>query len=187
MDAKGDTKAALTAIKPLQDAAMRQPGLKIQILLHPKDLPQLKSAEDELLRSVDALKSRNRVFNTPPTLDELLDPPEEMEIREAELFPTGEKGKEEIVNPVQHEMAVARGEVTEIDSDEDEDPVEQCVTRVKAMQLCEELEKAVLEYADGEDLGLLKQLCCFRAQLRKQQFTGMRQTTLHELGVSRRM
>ncbi|KAF8426457.1 hypothetical protein L210DRAFT_3741401 [Boletus edulis BED1] len=70
-------------------------------------------------------------------------------------------------------------------SDEDEDPVEQCVTRVEAMQLCKELEKAVLEYADGEDLGLLKQLCCCRAQLRKQQFASMRQVALHELGVPR--
>ncbi|KAF8431208.1 hypothetical protein L210DRAFT_934668 [Boletus edulis BED1] len=122
-----------------------RPGLKIQISLHPKDLPQFKSAEDELLRSVDALKSRNRILNTPPTLDELLNPPKEMEIREVELFLTGEKGEGGIVNAVQHEMAVARGEVIKIDLDEDKDPVEQCVTRVEgrleAMQLCEELDK----------------------------------------------
>ncbi|KIK82072.1 hypothetical protein PAXRUDRAFT_805617 [Paxillus rubicundulus Ve08.2h10] len=123
MDAEGDFKAALKAIQPLEHAAMQQPGLKIQISCCLKELPQLKSTKNELMQSIDVLKSRNRIFDTPPTLDELLDPPEEAEIREMDLFTIGEKGEKEIVEMVEHEMAVARGEVIEIDSDEDEDLV----------------------------------------------------------------
>ncbi|KAF9233733.1 hypothetical protein BU15DRAFT_66351 [Melanogaster broomeanus] len=110
---------------------LKRPGLKIQISRRPKELPQLKSTENELMQSVDVLKSRNRIFDTPPTLNELLDPPEEAEIREMDLA-------REIVEMVEHEMAVARGEVIEIDSDEDEDLVGLCITRIQAMTLCEQ-------------------------------------------------
>ncbi|KAF9219087.1 hypothetical protein BS17DRAFT_789995, partial [Gyrodon lividus] len=44
-------------------------------------------------------------------------------------------------------MAVARGKVIEIDSDE-EDNLEPCITRVQAMVLCEQLAGAVLEYGE---------------------------------------
>ncbi|KAF9228902.1 hypothetical protein BS17DRAFT_772696, partial [Gyrodon lividus] len=46
-------------------------------------------------------------------------------------------------------MAVARGKVIEIDSDE-EDNLEPCITRVQAMALCEQLAGAVLEYGEAE-------------------------------------
>ncbi|KAF9220181.1 hypothetical protein BS17DRAFT_759942 [Gyrodon lividus] len=166
MDAEGDPQAAVLAIKPLEQAAMCRPGLKIHISLLPKDLPQLKSAGDELAQSINELKAQNCIFDTLPTLDEVLDPPEEVEICEVEIFMSGEKGEEEIIDTVQHKMAVARGEVIEIDSDE-EDNLEPCITRAQAMVLCEQLAGAVLEYGEAEDLSeLSKQLCRFRAHLR---------------------
>jgi len=96
MDAEGDSHAAVIAIKPLEQAAMRRLGLKIQISLRPKELPQLKLAEEELIESIKDLKARNRIFDTLPTLNEVLDPPEEVEIREIEVFSSGEKGEQEI-------------------------------------------------------------------------------------------
>ncbi|KAF9220550.1 hypothetical protein BS17DRAFT_759531 [Gyrodon lividus] len=180
MDAEGDPQAAVLAIKPLEQAAMRQPGLKTHISLLPKDLPQLKSAGDEL-----AHKAQNRIFDTLLTLDEVLDPPEEVEIHEVEIFSSGKKGEEEIIDAVQHEMAVARGKVIEIDSDE-EDNLEPCITRVQAMVLCEQLAGAVLEYGEAEDLSeLSKQLCRFRAHLRRQEFANAKQRTLDTYVVGR--
>ncbi|KAF9220059.1 DDE-domain-containing protein, partial [Gyrodon lividus] len=77
MDAEGDPQAAVLAIKPLEQAAMHRPGLKIHISLLPKDLPQLKSVGDELAQSINELEAQNCIFDTLPTLDEVLDPPEE--------------------------------------------------------------------------------------------------------------
>ena len=178
MDAEGDSHAAVIAIKPLEQAAMRRLGLKIQISLRPKELPQLKLAEEELIKSIKDLKARNRIFDTLPTLNEVLDPPEEVEIREIEVFSSGEKGEQEIVDAVHHEMAVARGEVIEIDSDEEDSP-DPCITRVQAMALCEELAGVVSEYGEGDDIfELSKQLCRFRGHLRRQEFANAKQTTL---------
>ncbi|KIK77588.1 hypothetical protein PAXRUDRAFT_777200 [Paxillus rubicundulus Ve08.2h10] len=130
------------------------------------------------MQSINVLKSHNHIFDTPPTLDELLDPPEEAEIREMDLFTIGEKGKKEIVEMVEHEMAVVRGEVIKIDLDKDKDLVGPCITRIQAMTLCEQLERAVLEYGEGENLALSRQLCRFHAHLQGQEFTSMKQTTL---------
>ncbi|KAF9226429.1 hypothetical protein BS17DRAFT_765414 [Gyrodon lividus] len=175
---EGDSEAALKAIQPLEHTAIQRPGLKFQISYCLKELPQLKSTENKLMQSVNVLKSCNHIFNTPPTLDELLDPSEEAKICEMDLFTIGEKGEKEIVEMVEHEMAVARGEVIEIDSDEDEDLLGPCITRIQAMTLCEQLERAVLEYGEGEDLALSRQLCRFCAHLWGHEFTSMKQTTL---------
>jgi hypothetical protein len=94
MDAEGDSQVAPTAIKPLEQAAMHRPGIKIRMSLRPKELPQLKLAEDELVQSIHELKAQKHIFGTLPTLDEVLDPPEEVEIREMEVFSTGETGDE---------------------------------------------------------------------------------------------
>lgn len=54
-----------------------------------------------------------------------------------DIFLNGEKGEDKIVDAVHHEMAVARGEAIEIDSDEEDDRPEPHITRVQAMALCE--------------------------------------------------
>ena len=73
---------------------------------------------------------------------------------------------------------MARGEVIEIDLDEEDSP-DPCITRVQAMLLCEQLAGAVLEYGEAEDIfELSKRLCCFRAHLWQQKFANAKQTTL---------
>ncbi|KAG6379600.1 hypothetical protein JVT61DRAFT_10108 [Boletus reticuloceps] len=74
-------------------------------------------------------------------------------------------------------MAVARGEVIEINSDEEDD--EPSITRVQAMSLCEQLARAVLEYGKAEGtFELSKQLCHFRAHLRREEFKKAKQMAL---------
>jgi hypothetical protein len=66
---------------------------------------------------------------------------------------------------VHHEIAVARGEVIEIDSDEEDNP-EPCITRAQAMALCKKLAGAVLEYGEAKDISeLSKRLRRFRGHL----------------------
>ncbi|KAG2062604.1 hypothetical protein BDR04DRAFT_1123830 [Suillus decipiens] len=55
--------------------------------------------------------------STVPTLEELLDPAEEREIGEGPAFEGGDKA---IADEVRHEIAVARSEIIEIDSDDDD-------------------------------------------------------------------
>ena len=106
----------------------------------------------------------------------VVDPPEEVEICEMEMFSGSEKGEEEIIDVVHHKMAAAKGE---IDSDEEDDLLESCITRVQAMLLCEQLAGAVLEYGEAEDIfEFSKQLCRFHAHLRQQEFNKVKQTTL---------
>ncbi|KAG1767808.1 hypothetical protein EDD22DRAFT_741963, partial [Suillus occidentalis] len=77
MDAEGDIDAALNAIR---------------IPARPKTLTQVTSLETELMDSIDELKSRNRIFGKPPTVEELLDPVEEREVGGHDYeFPGGDK------------------------------------------------------------------------------------------------
>ena len=178
MDAEGDHQAAVMAIKPLEQAAMCWVGLKIRISRCLKELPQLKLAKDELIECIKELKARNHIFNTPLTLDEVLDPFKEIEICEMGIFSNGEKGEDEIVDAVCHEMAAARSKVIEIDSD-DEDSPDPCITRVQTMALCEQLAGAMLEYGEAEDIfEFSRQLCCFCACLQWQEFADAKQRTL---------
>jgi hypothetical protein len=56
-------------------------------------------------------------------------------------------------------------DVIETDDDDDVDAEEPCASRVEEMDLCRQLERVVLEYDEGKDLVLSKQLCRFRARL----------------------
>ena len=57
MDAEGDHQTAVMAIKLLEQAAICRAGLKIRISRCPKELPQLKLAEDELIECIKELKA----------------------------------------------------------------------------------------------------------------------------------
>ena len=57
MDAEGDHQTAVMAIKLLEQAAICRAGLKIRISRRPKELPQLKLAEDELIECIKELKA----------------------------------------------------------------------------------------------------------------------------------
>ncbi|KAH0833048.1 hypothetical protein J3R83DRAFT_12039 [Lanmaoa asiatica] len=107
---------------------------------------QLKQKPREKPTNRIPAKRQNSIFNTLPTLDDVLGPPEEVEIREMDIFSSSEKG-EEIVDVVCHKIAVARGDVIKVDSDEEDNPP--CVTRVQAMTLCKQLAGVVLEYGEA--------------------------------------
>jgi len=72
-------------------------------------IPQIIKAEQELMESVKELVKHRWIIGSPPTLEDLVDPVEEWEI--GDLPYRFEGGDAEIVAVVQHEMAVARGDV----------------------------------------------------------------------------
>jgi len=76
-------------------------------------IPQLTEAENGLKEAVDDLKQRKRIIGTPLTLEEMLNPIEEREVGNSEYRFEG--GEDEIVDQVNHEMALKRGEIEEIE------------------------------------------------------------------------
>jgi len=78
MDTEGSAEAALVAIQDLEHRAKHQPGIKICI---PCQVPQITVAETQLMEMVQDLQIWNHIFGNPTTLSELLEPPEEKEIR----------------------------------------------------------------------------------------------------------
>ncbi|KAG9308707.1 hypothetical protein JVU11DRAFT_11665 [Chiua virens] len=177
MDAEGLEEDAINAIDCLEHDAKAWAGLKIQITLRPH-IPQLQEEEAQLMETVNTLKSRNRIFD-PPTLEDLMDPPEEKEIRQG-LMTELNRSDEVIVAKVQHEMAVAKGKVIEVESDNDNDETpEPLISCVETMLMCLMFEHAVKEHGDIEDmLELPHILYCFHAKLQRKEFFEAKQTTL---------
>jgi len=141
-------------------------------------MPQCQELEQDILRSIKELKGRNRIFGTAPTLDEFIDPLEEKSVEnQAQQF----KGDAEIVAEVHHEDAVRRGEVIEVDSDDEPDDnvdEEVCMTIAEMMSLCQKLEKASLTSTAECSLDMAKVLRRFRAQLSRIDLETARQTKL---------
>ncbi|KAF8997433.1 hypothetical protein BDQ17DRAFT_1429115 [Cyathus striatus] len=140
---------------------------------------EISIEENTLMESVKELKRRNRIFGPPPTLDNLVNPQEEQEVGDSPYRFEG--GDNDIVKEVEHEMAVERGEVIEIDDSESSDgeEVDEAVTRPDAILLCERLEKACLQHGNAEfSLNLLANLRQFRAHLRGEDFCNAKQKTL---------
>ena len=106
---------------------------------------------------VNTLKSRNQIFDS-PSLQDLVDPPEEKEIRQG---PTMElnQSDETIMAKVQHEMAVAKGEVIEVETDDDDDDMPKpSISRAEPRSMCQFLEHAAKEHADIEEVLVLSHL-----------------------------
>lgn len=182
MDAEGDTEIALNAVNALAEAASRHTGLKIRIPAHPQQAAdQLSSAEADLMQSVNDLKACNRIFGQLPTLDKLLDPVEERDMGEFPAFKGGDKA---IADEVRREVAIASGEVIEIDSDDDDDDDDSAavsITWTDLLNLCRQLEVGCMQYGDAQfSLNLSSQLRTFRAQLRREDLLNARQTSLEQ-------
>lgn len=95
-------------------------------------LSQLSELESALMESIHTLQDRIPDLHM-PTLEELLDPPAERENADSQMFPGGEK---DIVALVQHEMAVARGEIVEVEDVEDDgSDLGEDLSRAEKMQL----------------------------------------------------
>jgi len=80
------------------------------------------------MESVKELVKHRQIIKSPPTLEDLVNPVEEWEIGDSPYRFEG--GDAKIVAVVQHEMAVARGDVIKLEDSEDdaEDDVEDVPT-----------------------------------------------------------
>ncbi|KAJ7790055.1 hypothetical protein B0H14DRAFT_2626414 [Mycena olivaceomarginata] len=157
-----DIELSLEKVEKLVEAAQHVPQLTIKI----SAASQIEVLERRLESLVVELKERKCIIGTPPTLEEILNPPEELEIGE-DMF-TFEGGDAEIVATVQQQLAVEHGEieVIEVDSDEsDDDEDTPHASSAKVQVLCEKLESLCVGH--GGSLDLQRQLRQFRGTLRR--------------------
>ncbi|KAN0132298.1 hypothetical protein V8E53_009898, partial [Lactarius tabidus] len=176
MDSEGDR-----AIQELS-AACEQPRLTIRIpTLHP---PQLVATENELLASVEKLKSKNQVFGELPTAEELTNSAHEHKVTEESpyAFPGGDL---EIVEKVRYKEQVKCGEIIEIDEEEEEgepdsDADSSDVTRQETILLISQLERLSIRFGGGEmnTTDLTRELHQFCGHLFREDLQNARQTSL---------
>ncbi len=172
MKAEGDTVKAQKAVQQMS-AICDQPKLTIRIPA--AQPPQLVATEKDLMASVEELRKRNRVFGELPAVEELTDPVQEHEVSEDSpyAFPGGDK---DIVEQVLHEGRVQRGEVVEVEDnndDEDDDP-DAHVTRRDTIGLVAQLERLSIKF--GDTVELPQKLRRFRAQLLRDDLLNSKQT-----------
>lgn len=141
------------------------------------DTEEGREAEEKLGQLVANLKERNRIFGETPTIDQLLDPAEEREIEEEEI------DEDKIVAAVIYEQRVARSEIIEIESDEEEEAevVESKMTDGEIAALCAKLEAAIIHTGLEEASQLSDELRVFRGKLRRAIDARRQQPTLEEL------
>ena len=110
---------------------------------------------------------------------ELLNPIEEREVGDSvTMFPGGD---EDIVAQVNYEMAVKRGEVVEIEDDDEDEEDTPNFTLTEMIKICETMEELTLAYGNPElRLGLSQGLRKFRVDLQKMQNATASQATLDQ-------
>ncbi|KAJ7669570.1 hypothetical protein B0H17DRAFT_1142133 [Mycena rosella] len=115
-----------------------------------------------------------------PSLDYLLDPPEEHVVDE----PTPVTSDASIVAQVRHEAAVERGEIIEIDDEDEESEDEQKspeMTTAEVMKLCRTHKTVCLLKGDlTQSMELLHTLRQFRGNIQREETKNARQLTLSE-------
>jgi hypothetical protein len=178
MNAEDDVNQALDAIKQIRLASPSNTAL---VSSH-ATTAQGSELEVELMESVKELKERNRIFGPILTLDELLDPVDELEIGQSASALSGE---EEIVAKVHREQAIERGEIIEVDSDEGEDAdmegAGEDMSVDEMIHLSERLERASLSSAAESSLEVARVLRHFRAQMVQVGLRQAKQATLPEI------
>ena len=175
--AENDVGIALEAVKELRSASGQETITKSPTVVPARaKTRQCQELEQDIVESIKELQMRNRIFGTAPTLDEFIEPPAEKDHGDqTHQF----DGDDEIVAQVHYEEAVKRGEVIEVDSDEEVDENEGVsMTDVEMISLCERLEKASLTSAAECSLDVVTVLRRFRAQLSKIGFEKAKQTKL---------
>ena len=146
-------------------------------------VPQLDTLEKDVTQSISDLQARKRIFGTPPTLDEFLEPKEEAETRDsvaADIF-NGPGGDQAIVAEVVRVTAEKNNEVIEIDSDDEGKPRKPDISHAETINLCEKLMEACLQHGDSSSdllLNLLTYLRHFCVCLCREELLHARQTTL---------
>jgi hypothetical protein len=174
--------AQLSSITQLPRLMIRLPPLA-QVQSHPTSISdsQIIEAEKDLMNTVEELVKRKQIIGPPPTLEDLVDPIEERETGDSPYRFEG--GDAEIVAEVQREMAIARGEIIELndsdnDSDEDNDDKYHLPCR-EVINLCALLEKVCINYGDlDSSLELPRHLRSYRAQLQRDDLLNCTQSSL---------
>ena len=116
--------------------------------------------------------TRRRIFGQPCTLDELLDPAEEWEIGE-KLY-SFEGGDADIIEVVQQEIGLGRGDVEEIESDDEPDR-NSAPPLKEVMKMCRILEEHSMTVCTT---GAFKALREYQGHLQEMSRGGEKQTTL---------
>ena len=178
MNAEGDPDTAASAVEQLAQASSCRTGLKFKIWIPARQpLAQLTALEDEVATSIQDLKTRNRIFGEPPSVDEFLEPAKEQQVGES-----FEGGDEAIIAVVKQEMAEKAGQVIEVESesDEEDDPQPE-VSRAEMLGLCQRLEGGCLQFGNADSTvprDFMKQIRLFQAHLRCEELLHRMQTTI---------
>jgi len=190
MDAENDSFKALNALDKLTMPIFNMPISQLSKVsttaprtpttAQLQDCPaQLVSAENDLMECVKELKAQKRIIGDPLTLEDMLNPIEEMEIgKKPNIF---EGSDAQIVEKVRYEMAVEKDEILEPESDNSDngEPEELPKTSHDVMKMCEELEVLCIRFGAVEtSLDLVDQLQQFCSHLRSEMCQNMKQTTL---------
>jgi hypothetical protein len=177
--AENDTAAALKIVKELRDSS--NSAASAVLPLHTRTA-QCTDLEEDLMSSIKMLKSRNRIFGSLLTIEELISPPEERE-NEDNLQSLND---DEIVAQVHYEKALEQGEIIEIDSEEEEDDnLLPQVTTAKALEMCQILSSFCLESGAGSAMELSRILRRFRAEVSQDYMKNMKQSILVDLWGSK--
>jgi len=183
MDAEGDIAVAQDALDQLSKVQEATPAKSVTApLMETSHSKQLVAVETELMASVAVLRTRNRVFGPPMTVDDIVDPPEERETSLEDspyAFPGGD---DDIINQVDHESKVARGEVMEIDdeSDDESEDLDPEATIRETLELAAKLERLSIKFGgkNSNALGLNQELRKFRSHLKREDFKNVKQSTI---------
>jgi hypothetical protein len=168
MDAEGDVGVALDAIDRLHAAFL--PPLTIRLPAPPKTAaPQLTVIEQDLMDCVTQLQERQRIFRQPPSLEDLVNPPDER--IDDDLF-EGVGVDDQIVAEATHQLAKESGEVIEVDSETEEgndEPKQPEMRSTEVVEACRQIEIFCLAKLGEDDSAyvLMQQLRCFRGYLER--------------------
>lgn len=180
MAAEKDATAALESIKALRQCPSNPTApasLPATVLPLHAPTTQCADLEADLMSSIRELKSRNRIFGHLPTIEELINPPEERENESLQIFDSDD----EIVHQVHYEKALEQGEIVEISSeDEEEDDASQVMT-TEALEMCKKLGSFCLDTGVGSASELSKVLHRFRAEVSREYMKSLKQSTLVDL------
>jgi hypothetical protein len=187
-----DTAAAIAAVDELSTAAKNGPGLTTSNSSPSESSPappmlaetaEFKQAEQDLLKAVDALAQRRRILGTPPTLTDLLDPPEEEDVNERQY---SFKDDNAIVAEARRQLAEEAGDVIDIDDDSDDDDDESppLINNRSGIECCQDLERLCMGRTKAstkemdDDLKLVSLLRKLRVRLNQEEIRNSKQSEL---------
>lgn len=165
--AENDAAAALDAIEKLAAKASKNLVIRIPARAQPS---QTEAIETDLKKVIDDLKERRRIHGEVPTIEELIEPIEEVVQDPKFTF----ESDDEIIKQVEEEMNP--GEVEDCDDEDHDEPKGVSVTEM--VQLCERLQQACIAYGVDEGLTVARQLCKFRGQLRREEHSKLKQAPI---------